>query len=73
MILFAPLLLGPAIIHTIVDEFRASTKPAKPKPKPVYVMQSSRPRPSHRSSPRTRDAEFYRDRRVKKAIRKLPF
>ena len=70
MILFFPLFATIAWIHALLDD---QPDTPKQKLKPVYVMQSTKPRPSHRSSPRTRDADFYRDRRVKKAIRKLPF
>ena len=73
ILLLFPVLVIPALLGAIRDAIKDHEHNKPRTVKPTYVMQSSKPRPSHRSSPRKRDADFYRDRRVKKAVRKLPF
>ena len=72
ILLLFPVLVAPALLGAFRQTLRDQPKP-RPAIKPVYVMQSSKPRPSHNGNPAKRDSEFYRNRRTKKAIRKLPF
>ena len=69
VILLFPLFATFAWIHVLITD--QPDPPPKPKAKPVYKMQSAKSRPYF--APRKRDAEFYRERRTKKVIRKLPF
>lgn len=71
MILFLLPLLGTvAWVHVLIDEAR--DRRPKPKAKPAYTPQPVSSKP-YLGPKRPRSAEFYRNRRVKKALRKLPF